>query len=322
MLAANSSKLAGATLVVAFKMPGIFLYAEVLQNIRQITLYATLQTNKNEGTKVEISSDKRYITVHHDDQTAKLLLPLEVSGTAELTLPVEKAKDLSLRLALEDTDAVVPQSDENDSNALWSASFFNADGCLRCRQCDNQLTPPGATFVWKDLPSENWAEMMDFWHCHKPHEENQDDSTTEGTVAGAKGYGANSRIRAIKGTVLIDSSTFLITKEDGPGVEVSTLLAFPIRTEKKVAGTSASAASRALATDTNVLEQHTLTGGRLCTIILRLLLCGLMEDLYLLNPCTPCIHFPAALELLKSWDKTRNKSMLTSHVAHQSNAPK
>jgi len=24
---------------------------------------------------------------------------------------------------------------------------------------------------WKPLPSEHWAELMDVWHCHKPHEE-------------------------------------------------------------------------------------------------------------------------------------------------------
>lgn len=249
MLAATNikkSRCSGAG-VVAFRMSGIFLYAEVLQNIRQITLYATLQTNKNEGTRVEISSDKRYITVHHDDQTAKLLLPLQITGTAELTIPAEKAKDLSVRLALEDTDAVVPQNKENESDALWSASSFHSDGRLRCRQCGNQVSRPNATFVWKDLPSENWAEMMDFWHCHKPHDENEDGSTAEEGVAGVKGYGATSRIQAIEGSVLIDSSTFLITKQDCPGAEVSIILPYfsytmsssglLIRTEKKVAGT-------------------------------------------------------------------------------------
>lgn len=34
--------------------------------------------------------------------------------------------------------------------------------------CGEPLAKPGTK--WKQLPSEYWAELMDMWHCHKPHE--------------------------------------------------------------------------------------------------------------------------------------------------------
>src|SRR5579871_3559396 len=95
-------------------MTNINLYAEVLQNIKQITLYASLTTTKNESTKIDVSSDRRHITVTHEEQSAKLLLPLEIAGTAEVTLPLERAKDVSVRLELSDTSAVGPPSEVAD----------------------------------------------------------------------------------------------------------------------------------------------------------------------------------------------------------------
>lgn len=34
-----------------------------------------------------------------------------------------------------------------------------------------ELIAPGRFVQWKALPSEHWAELMDVWHCHKPHAE-------------------------------------------------------------------------------------------------------------------------------------------------------
>jgi hypothetical protein len=76
-------------------------------------------------------------------------------------------------------------------------------------------------WLWKDLPSGNWAEMMDFWHCHKP-DPHEDDPQSEATAAlkledqtaQTKGYGASSRVEAIGRTVLIDVATFLLSEED------------------------------------------------------------------------------------------------------------
>lgn len=125
----------------------------------------------------------------------------------------------------------------------WTAGDMSPYTRLRCRHCLNEVLsePPTATgWVWKDLPSGNWAEMMDFWHCHKPgsHDDDAaktastavDDSTHAGKVvdeknANVKGYGAANRVVAVPGTVLLDVVSFLVTAGDCRGLrKVSCLL--------------------------------------------------------------------------------------------------
>jgi hypothetical protein len=47
-----------------------------------------------------------------------------------------------------------------------NAEDFGEAAALRC-QCDTVWL--GRPLAVKALPSEQWAELMDFWHCHKPH---------------------------------------------------------------------------------------------------------------------------------------------------------
>lgn len=48
---------------------------------------------------------------------------------------------------------------------------------MSCAVCRTPIIPNCGTTIqtWKALPSETWAEMMDFWHCHKPHNDNHKD---------------------------------------------------------------------------------------------------------------------------------------------------
>lgn len=44
-------------------------------------------------------------------------------------------------------------------------------GDLKCAQCGAVVVRNATQSLhWNPLPSETWAEMMDFWHCHKPSE--------------------------------------------------------------------------------------------------------------------------------------------------------
>lgn len=36
-----------------------------------------------------------------------------------------------------------------------------------CKNCNSELID-SSQYDFKDMPSEQWYEMMDFWHCHKP----------------------------------------------------------------------------------------------------------------------------------------------------------
>jgi hypothetical protein len=53
---------------------------------------------------------------------------------------------------------------KNDSSITSTAHF-------QCKCCKSKLISLEIIATWKALPSETWAEMMDFWHCHKPSDD-------------------------------------------------------------------------------------------------------------------------------------------------------
>lgn len=198
----------------------IFLYAEVLANIRQVTLYASLQSERNEETKVDIASDRKTISVTHDGETSSIFLPTAISGSANLTIPAKRAKELSLRLEIAPLSELAPRADAIDDEVPWSATSLKASTTLSCRNCNHALNTPSTTVSWRDLPSENWAEMMDFWHCHRPH----DNQHADNAAASSKGYGTSNTIHASSGAALVDTLSFLVAEADFPGVKVSVRL--------------------------------------------------------------------------------------------------
>ncbi|OJJ99297.1 hypothetical protein ASPACDRAFT_120569 [Aspergillus aculeatus ATCC 16872] len=137
----------------------------------------------------------------------------------------------------------------------WRAPDMRPGTRVRCRGCEgvvlDQPARSAGGWVWKDLPSGNWAEMMDFWHCHKPdpeggHNHGDGEGKGEGDGEGGldageqqqqqqgakadgggrsedpnatvKGYGAANQVVATVGTILVDVATFLVAVEDCLGV--------------------------------------------------------------------------------------------------------
>lgn len=247
----------------------LYLHAELLPNIRQITLYVSLpQTPALDGIRpqIELSESRKAVTVSlpepldHVSETIKL--PARVSDANRRTLNINTASatalgtgqpdssshDYSFRMQVDPSDqALLPRDEVMDDYVPWTAADMSPSTRVRCRECGNifmkdpnrriedeqGFQEPTQGWAWKDLPSGNWAEMMDFWHCHKP-DPHEGDLKAEATAAlkieeqnaQIKGYGAWSRVEAIPGTVLIDVATFLLAVPDCVGLtKVSTFLA-------------------------------------------------------------------------------------------------
>lgn len=227
----------------------LYLHAELLPNIRQITLYVSLSPNPAlHGLRptIQLSESRKAVTVSlphpftHITETIKL--PARVSETSRQTLITnthttqQPNHDYSFRMPIDPTDAALtPQDELTDDYVPWTAAEMTSATRISCRVCSAELlkTPAPSQdsqngnrdsgWIWKDLPSGNWAEMMDFWHCHKPdpHEENPEAGAAlkvEEQNAQVKGYGASSRVVAIAGTVLVDTATFLLAEEDCGGL--------------------------------------------------------------------------------------------------------
>lgn len=198
-------------------MEPIELYAELLTNIRTVTLVASLKSESNRETKAELSADGQSISISHEGHSASIRLPTQMTGggTAALTLPATPSKNLTLRLQLEEKAPGLLKFENGNENLVpWPASALN-DG-IQCRACGAALVKKDVVGQWKDLPNENWAEMMDFWHCHKPDEHNHNHED----VAKSKGYSSSSKLEATSGVGLVGLSYLLLQTDDCQNIKV------------------------------------------------------------------------------------------------------
>jgi hypothetical protein len=207
------------------------MYAELLSNIRQISVIVALKAPCDPATKVTISADGRVFILHLGEEKFTLNLPRQVAPNALFQKPVVGSKELSWRLPLTSQPSRSSIEDMQSIAAPWPAKALAKDTEFLCRECGVVIVKSGSIKIWKDLPSENWAEMMDFWHCHKPdvpltgqngpsgHTHNGDHSHRE-HPASSKGYGANTKFSATSHTGFVDLTTFLLSDSDCTNLQV------------------------------------------------------------------------------------------------------
>lgn len=236
--------------------PTIFLHAELLPNIRQLTLHVSLLKSASEidlrESTITLTESCRAVTVstHHQgvELVETLKLPVKVTDASRRNLsfaghrvdiggaePEAQTAEYSFRLQVDpnDTGLTIPnQVLQDDDYVPWTASDVSTCVALHCRFCKQTIVDTtskadtSSPWQWKDLPSGNWAEMMDFWHCHKPDvhpDEKEDQKNIEAQNASVKGYGASNRVVATPRTGLVDVASFLVAESDCHGIKVVSL---------------------------------------------------------------------------------------------------
>lgn len=229
-----------------YPAPSLDLHAELLPNIRQVTLYISPPDTpqlKNRHPEIHLSDSRRAVTVSYGDVSETIKLPARVSEAARVALRRqdklgEGGKEVSYRMQI-DASEESASGEMVDEFVPWTAGGMTPVTKVRCRACgsvvlDSPASAPseshaGPGWTWKDLPSGNWAEMMDFWHCHKPDPPKDDHGSAHGqdaNGAGAedpnalvKGYGAANRVVAAPGIVLVDVASFLVAEVDCLGLK-------------------------------------------------------------------------------------------------------
>ncbi|KAF9879116.1 snf2 family helicase [Colletotrichum karsti] len=195
------------------------IYAELLTNIRQLSVAVTLPSPADRSTQGVVASDGATLTIAHAGSQTHFSLPGKVVAPRNGVLPSPHPGSLILswRLPLSETSALTARG-PLDEPVPWAATDLLAESAVRCRSCEEVVVSEGKVREWKDLPSENWAEMMDFWHCHKPtdHEHGE-----EPEHLAKRGYGANSSIAAQNGVGLVDLTSLLFTEADCSGLVFS-----------------------------------------------------------------------------------------------------
>ena len=202
------------------------LYAELFPNLGWISLAASFPSPSDSTTRATLAADGITVEVAHHGEVCRLELPLKAASGATnlmtpeyLMAPKHGSTTLTWRISLAPqvrADALALQQ----SAALWSAIELDAGHGVACRRCGSAIVDHGVLREWKDLPSENWAEMMEFWHCHKPdtHDHHSHSDNTAGKAddesLAARGYGASSAISAQQKVGLVDLTALLFAETD------------------------------------------------------------------------------------------------------------
>lgn len=217
------------------------IYAELLTNIRQLSVAVTLPSSAGGQTRALIAPNGETLHIHHAGTETSFPLPGRVlaqtgAPTALPTPPPSASSSvsqtLSWRLPLADSPVARSSSTSlADDPVPWTARDLLPGSAVACRRCAAVVVPGGKAWEWKDLPSENWAEMMDFWHCHKPSTDHEDEHEHGVNGEGKekddhehltrRGYGANSSIAAQPGVGMVDLTSFLFCEADCVGLKVS-----------------------------------------------------------------------------------------------------
>lgn len=198
------------------------IYAEFLPRLGRISVVIHLPTEATHKTKVLVARDGLHLIVDHEGASTKLRLPVKTRIAGE-HLPGEVKPGLikmSWRLFPTPEEVQVAQHVAPDS-VPWSAADLKPGLRVACRACDEPVIPGEAIKMFKDLPSENWAEMMEFWHCHKPTDAHSTGAAaadaqnkTSETDLTSRGYGANSIISAQESVGFVDLMTILFSQND------------------------------------------------------------------------------------------------------------
>lgn len=208
----------------------INIYAELLSNIRQISVAASLGSSSGATTNAQVVKNGTAVQVHHQGQTKSLDLPAQVECVATaLPIPPTASSRLNWRLPLSPSVPRPSQFSLETQAIPWESKDLDTGSGVRCRKCDHSIVSRDSISSWRDLPSENWAEMMEFWHCHKPHDEEHEHHTHASNGADTeslakRGYGASNVISAKPGIGFVDLVSFMFSELDCSGLLVSTPL--------------------------------------------------------------------------------------------------
>jgi hypothetical protein len=162
-------------------------FVEWLSRIGSVSII--IQTDDEQQLTVErlIQVDSELIKlqlIDSDPSTLYIPLPTPVRQMPNIESSyTTKNNTVSIRLPVVSggaQDRSTNQLMSISSNYKWSAKYLKAletSYQLICSTCGCTIMNSSNISVISEMPSELWAEMMDFWHCHKPHDHDTASST-------------------------------------------------------------------------------------------------------------------------------------------------
>ena len=213
----------------------LWLYAEYLLHIKTLIIFVELPTLHNSTTTLTLSADGCFVKLYHDSEKASLKLPVVIhweSTPLALQLPKNPSRNLNVRLNVGIDSATLgcsceritrsPVTLSNENPAPWTAESMDHDLLrIRCRTCSSSIIRLETVKTWLNLPSEDWAELMEFWHCQKPNEPAKRKGKLECFMSEElESYSASNMLGPHPGCGYASKHYFLLHKDDCNGIEV------------------------------------------------------------------------------------------------------
>lgn len=192
-------------------------FCEYHENVRAVHLFLRLPSSPDFLTALEVY-DRKTLRLRHAFQSYSIALPGSIDIKKPLKLVFEGLQ-ISCRI---DASPIVQSSGGNE---VPFSTIKQLSTNLLCAICKCLLLD-GTRLSWRHMPSENWAEMMDSWHCHRGvsdehHNEHHDQYALPDHIVSAA-----ERIRARPGIGLIGLSYLLVHAADAPDILVSSSLPY------------------------------------------------------------------------------------------------
>lgn len=217
-------------------MSTVSYLAEYLARIKSIAI--SLQLPKRYEAQKLTFKDLRTASIHicnvetGERYLEDIVLPEDVSVTVSMSeynicdnanmisfrIPAvpNEAKDYGqteLGPFLRSKKLVVPWSASELSQEQKQLKSISSYFRFQCSNCESEIISSINVNEWHQLPSEHWAEMMDFWHCHKP-------ATSKDNGHDHKEQYGQTRFVPRKGMAFVGISYFLSSVADAEsGVE-------------------------------------------------------------------------------------------------------
>ena len=210
-------------------------------HIRVVTIHASLcLSDTGEEPTIAVTEDGRIITLLYLDEKISIPLPTRIRPRRSSTSLVQASRcgnQYIVRLNLEDEQGeevsgssinVGPLTGIGSRNLVpWASHCMkSSESNIMCAQCGSNILSAGKVMRWLDLPNENWAELMEFWHCHKPSEHSQPEGKhkkqffVEDKKLKATEYFAGNNFQVSQGKGFVGMLYFLLHKDDCTGVKV------------------------------------------------------------------------------------------------------
>ncbi|KAL6928879.1 hypothetical protein ACO0SA_002209 [Hanseniaspora valbyensis] len=153
------------------------IFVELLSNIGVVQVQTNgeiISVTNNDKFKSDIGNQ---ITIAYNGQSKIYKLPFEVVLNEDVAKNLKvnnktlRCKYLINRLVKPDIDDLITKRDSYSKSQLTKALENDGNGFLtaNCFNCLVELFRIDKNFPkMLELPDENWREMMELWHCHKP----------------------------------------------------------------------------------------------------------------------------------------------------------